>query len=478
MLSNTVYLALTACLLSSSIAAPTPTQDANDLLRRQLLGNVLGTVDDILDGNADSDDPFGELIDALRPLSPTASPSSAEEASAAISNVFQASPTPENIVKAAAQLVAQGLTSDNVEDALGFVDGVLSGDNSERNINPINPTPAAYPTAGPSDAPYSLSEDDLRAVIRIPASFQYGAEGAPQPIILVPGTGNTGYITFSGNLIPLLQGSDIADPVWLNIPGHLLGDAQIHAEYVAYAINYIYGVSNQRPVAVAAWSQGNINAQWAYKYWPSTRDRVTDHVGFSPDYRGTILANLIAIPGEPLPPAVLQQKASSNFIRTLRSDGGDSSYVPTTNIYSGFVDEIVQPQSGNDASGILLDARGIGASNNEVQVVCEGQLAGSFYTHEGTLYNPLGFALLQDALANNGTGQPSRLSLGSVCNDYLTSELAVSDFLLTENAILVAALAILAYPDKVFDEPAIRGAYSVFHQWRDREADSMAEYAT
>lgn len=353
--------------------------------------------------------------------------------------------------------MAQGLTSDNVEGALDFVGDLLSGDNSERNSNPIDPTPAAFPTAGPSDAPYSLSEDDLRAVIHIPDSFQYGAEGAPQPIILVPGTGNTGFITFSGNLIPLLQGSDIADPVWLNIPGHLLGDAQIHAEYVAYAINYIYGISNQRSVAIAAWSQGNIDAQWAYKYWPSTRDRVTDHIGFSADYHGTSFANVLGIPGEALPPAILQQEYDSNFIRTLRSNGGDSSYVPTTSIFSGFLDEVVQPQSGAEASARLLDARGVGATNAEVQVVCEGQLAGSLYTHEGTLYNPLGFALLKDALANNGTGQPSRLDLGSVCNDYLVPELVLSDFLVTENAVLIAALSIVAYPDKVFDEPAIKG---------------------
>jgi hypothetical protein len=256
-------------------------------------------------------------------------------------------------------------------------------------------------------------------------------------------------------MIPLLQGSDIADPVWLNIPGYLLNDAQTNAEYVAYAINYIYGISNQRPVAIGAWSQGNIDAQWAYKYWPSTRDRVTDHIGFSPDYAGTVLANVIAIPGEPLPPSILQQEATANFIRTLRNKGGDSSYVPTTNIYSA-TDEVVQPQFGDAASGRLLDARGAGASNNEVQVVCKGQAAGSLYTHEGVMYNPLAFALLKDALAHNGTGQPSRLNLNSVCNDYLTPELDLGDFLVTENSVVVAALAILSYPDKVHQEPPIK----------------------
>lgn len=454
--------ALAGCLVSASIATPTPVQNVDEVERRGVigslggvLGNIINPINNILNGKTDSKDPYGDVLNIMKPLKATTRPSDAEQARATVSKVFAASPTPKNIIDTAAQLVAQGLTTDNVESALDFIDGVLTGENSMNNNNPRNPTPAAYPKAGPSDAPYSLSEAELRAVIHIPSEFQYGKAGAPQPIILVPGTGNTGYITFSGNMIPLIQGSKVADPVWLNIPGYLLNDAQVNAEYVAYAINYIYGISNKRSVAIGAWSQGNIDAQWAYKYWPSTRARVTDHLGFSPDYSGTVLANVIAIPGEPLPPSVLQQEATANFIRTLRNNGGDSSYVPTTNIYSA-TDEVVQPQFGDIASGRLNNARGAGASNNEVQVVCKGQTAGTLYTHEGVLYNPLAFALLKDALAHDGTGQPSRLNLQSVCNDYLTPELDLGDFLLTENAVLVAGVAILTYPDKVTQEPPIK----------------------
>lgn len=315
MYSHAIGLALAGCLFSKAvIAAPTPTQEpGSDIERRQLLSDllggildpVLGTIDDIIDGKADTDDPYGSLLDVLKPLTSVVEPSSVEEAHSSISDALQASPTPNNLISAAAKLVTQGLTTDNVVDALDYVNGLLTGENSERNNNPIEPNTTVYPKAKPEDAPYSLSEDDLRAVIHIPETFQYGKEGAPQPIILVPGTGNTGYIAFTGNLIPLLQGSTTADPVWLNIPGFLLNDAQVNAEYVAYAINYIHGISNSRRVAVAAWSQGNINAQWAYKYWPSTRAIVTDHVGFSPDYHGTVLANIIDIPNEPLPPSVL-----------------------------------------------------------------------------------------------------------------------------------------------------------------------------
>ncbi|KAK3699635.1 hypothetical protein LTR37_016371 [Vermiconidia calcicola] len=365
-------------------------------------------------------------------------PSSPARAASRISSVVGSEPTDSTIFEVATNLVKAGLTLDNLQDAVDFVDGFVDGQDSSSNVNSRSPNPPVYPVSGKTDARYSL-----------PA-------GAPQPIILVPGTGNTGYTTFKGNYIPLLQRSTIGDPVWLNIPDFLLDDAQVNAEFVAYAINYISGISRKRKAAVICWSQGNIDTQWAFKYWPSTRTRSRT---FSPDYHSTTLANLIDN-GDPMPPAVLQQEYNSDFITTLRANGGDSSYVPTTTVYSGFLDEIVQPQSGHGASAFLKNARGAGVSNNEVQVICPpGSPAGSFYTHEGTLYNPLGFALAIDALSHAGPGRPNRLDLDDVCAPLLTPGLDVTDFLLTENSILIAALTILTYPDRVLNEPPIKGIY-------------------
>lgn len=436
MLSFTTLVTSASILFVSSNAAPAPLN----------LGSAL---------NLDS---YTGILSALTTVTATKpTPTSTGQASAVLESIFNTTQTSGALYPEISQLVASGLTTDNVAQALAFVDGVLDGENSDQNNNPRNPNPPAYPKAGPKDAPYDLSEETLRGAIYIPSTFQYGKKGAPQPIILVPGTGDTGYTTFVGNYIPLLQGSKIGDPVWLNIPEYLLGDAQTNAEYVAYAINYIYGISNHREVAVFSWSQGGIDSQWAFKYWPSTRNRTTDLVAFSPDFHGTVLANLIAAPGEPLEPSLLQQEYNSNFITTLRANGGDSAYVPTTTVYSGFFDEIVEPQQGTGASAYLLDARGVGVTNNEVQLVCAGQIAGSFYTHEGTLYNPLGFALAVDAIQHDGPGQMSRLNLAQVCSTYLTPGLDLTDFLLTENSILIAGIAILEDPDKVFVEPPIKG---------------------
>lgn len=273
-------------------------------------------------------------------------------------------------------------------------------------------------------------------------------------MILFPGTGGTGYTTFAGNFIPLLSDVDWADPVWVNVPHFLLDDAQVNAEYAAYAINYIASLTGCN-VSVIGWSQGNIDTQWAFKYWPSTREVTSDHVAISADYRGTVLANLIGVIGVLNDPSVVQQQAGSEFIKTMRSDGGDSGYVPTTSVFSSFFDEIVEPQSGEGASAYLLDARGVGVTNNEVQVKCAGELGGSFYTHEGMLANPLAFALAKDALTHEGPGETSRLDLDEVCSGYLAPGLGLEDFLITENAILIAALALGLYLPKVLEEPEI-----------------------
>lgn len=143
---------------------------------------------------------------------------------------------------------------------------------------------------------------------------------------------------------------------------------------LAISISYISGHKN---VSTISWSAGSLDGQWAFKYWPSTRSKVSNKIGISPDYHGTIEAQALC-PGFVTPgctPAIAQQNYNSTFIATLRNNGGDSAYVPTTNVYSIF-DEIVEPQQDPNASGALNDARNVGVSNTEVQSVCTAFLPG------------------------------------------------------------------------------------------------------
>jgi len=250
--------------------------------------------------------------------------------------------------------------------------------NSTENINP-NPRIAIYPQLLSNDAPYHLNENDLRSAIFIPGAFQHSHDGKV-PVLLVPGTGSFGGEAFEHNFAKLLTASDFGDPLWLNIPGKMCDDAVKNAEYVAYAINYVSTTCN-RKIAVVAWSQGNLSVQWSLKYWPSTRNSVGNFISLSADFHGTSSAWLMAFTdGVLCAPAVRQQRRNSNFIATLLSNGGDSAHVPTTSIYSR-TDEVFQPQFGKWASALMHDARQVGATNCEVQVVACKKPAGLVYTH-------------------------------------------------------------------------------------------------
>ena len=294
-------------------------------------------------------------------------------------------------------------------------------------------------------------------------------------IILSPGTGATGGVNFESNIGKLLAADSAGyQLVYLNIPGNLLNDAQINAEFVAYAISYTYKAvnpnlslvpskfvtPNAKQVAVITWSQGSLDAQWAFKYWPSTRSKVMDHIAISPDYHGTILAYLLC-PGFAAgnaiacDPSVIQQQYTSNFVTKLRSNGGATAYTNVTTIYSG-LDEIVEPQQGTAASGFLTanTTRYAQTSNTYVQGSCTGQAAGGLYTHEGMLYNPVTYALVKDALTNAGPGSFNRVS--SSCVDVVAPGLSLDDVIETEALIPLAVYNILSYTPRALTEPAIK----------------------
>lgn len=268
-------------------------------------------------------------IQSIVPLSPP--PATLAQLSADLKKIF-VNNKPHDIIDSVAQLVLYGLCLANFkQDIFANLPG---GVNSMSNQNSYQPKKNVnLLKVGPTDSTYRLSEAQLRQVIYIPGSWDVNS--AKRTVILVPGTGApgmysylfvsehllkiyTGGQTFTPNLIKLIAGTSYAQAVWLNIPGNTLGDITITGEYVAYAINYISAITGRADLAVASWSQGSLDITWAFKYWPSTRCKVTgekcllvfyfevlialiDFVAFSPDFHGTTLAYVLC-PGFPKAP--------------------------------------------------------------------------------------------------------------------------------------------------------------------------------
>lgn len=436
-----------------------------------VLNRILPTSTTTASASAQASSSASSTLSSLTSASPTvAAPTAASQLNAGLQAIYTA--TSANFANQVASQVAAGLVGPTGTSLGGIVESLYgpnpllpTGENSITNNNPRNPATAIYPKKAASDASYSLTESQLRAALYIPPTFTYGAK---TPVLFVPGTASYGGSAFRSNLRKLLTNVPYADPVWLNIPGASLGDIQVNSEYVAYALNYISGISQNRNVSAISWSQGGINVQWALTYWPSTRAIVSDFIPVAADFHGTVLSNALACvsPGGAgalqlnvalCTPAFAQQEYNSALITALRARGGGAAYVPTTSVYSGFFDEVVQPQSGTGASAFLQQNPSGSVTNNEVQIICPvGSPGAGFYGHVTTLYHPLTYALVVDALTHDGPGLVSRLDVASVCSAYSAPGLTIADNLETAALIPAAAVLDLTYVPKVLLEPPLK----------------------
>ncbi len=76
----------------------------------------------------------------------------------------------------------------------------------------------------------------------------------------------------------------VVDPVYLNVPEYLLGDAQVNGEYVAYAAKYVSAVSNNVNLGIMTWSQGNFNSPLTYSRSISITDLEERRKAGFPDF--------------------------------------------------------------------------------------------------------------------------------------------------------------------------------------------------
>lgn len=160
----------------------------------------------------------------------------------------------------------------------------------------------------------------------------------------------------------------------INTPAALLEDAQDSVQYLVYAIHVLSAQAPGGKVPVFTWSLGGVLMQWAFTFYPSVRSQVKNFFALAPDFRG---ANFAFISNNPLigEPALYQQAPVSNYLAAfLKAGGPTTAYVPTTVQYST-TDEIVQPETGPNASSVL------GGNSRLVSNLLDQDICGSNYTY-------------------------------------------------------------------------------------------------
>lgn len=229
------------CLFATAISA----LPKAELEERDLLSSVVSGL------GADSTNAaaiISAFVGAIEGTIPTTTPSTYPEATSILSSAVGEA---TNIIDSAPALIANGFDPNDIES---IVEGYSPADNSLDNDNPRTPSRTIYPKASAADAPYSVPESSLRASMLFPPSFTYGEKPA---VILFPGTGVPGGPTWALTYGRILQNASVADPMWVNIPTASLDDAQVTAEYAAYAMDYVAGITN-RNVSIIAFSQGSL----------------------------------------------------------------------------------------------------------------------------------------------------------------------------------------------------------------------------
>jgi triacylglycerol lipase len=219
-------------------------------------------------------------------------------------------------------------------------------------------------------------------------------------VLLVHGTGATpGEIWGSnyGVVLPRLG----YDTCTVALPMRALGDIQVSAEYVVYAIRAM-SATYGRKVNILGHSQGPLEPRWALQWWPSLRSQVDHLVMMAAPNHGTIVANALVA----CSPACLQMKVGSRFLAALNAFDETPGAVSYTSIYS-LTDELVQPAFPQPTSALA------GATNILMQDLCPGRVV----EHVQFAVDAAVFAVVMDAFTHPGMdADPARIDR-RMCNE-------------------------------------------------------------
>jgi triacylglycerol lipase len=264
----------------------------------------------------------------------------------------------------------------------------------------------AAPSHAATDPAYSVAVDTLAAALDCPAAFTHPEH---EPVLLVHGTVTSGHEEYAWNWELLLpeRGYDFCVVTY---PDRGLGDMQVSAEYVAYAVQAIHARTGAK-VDMVGHSQGAVMPRWAIKWWPSVQAEVDDFVMLAGPSHGIGLADYAdQWPGS-FPAVFWQFDPTSKFITALNAGDETPGGIDYSSIYSE-TDEAVRPVAPVPTAGLDWQHTDAHARNLSVQEVCPGRLVD--HLSIGTT-DRLTQELVLDALSHPGPVDPSRVTASPVC---------------------------------------------------------------
>jgi triacylglycerol esterase/lipase EstA (alpha/beta hydrolase family) len=262
---------------------------------------------------------------------------------------------------------------------------------------------AQKPATGPAlETPAAT----LAAALHCPPSLR-GLER--DPVLLVQGTWMDGPSNWSWNYLVALPAAGFAT-CYVELPDFAGGDIQVASEYVVHAIRAINGLSG-RKVAVIGYSQGGLEPRWAMRWWPDVRALVSDSISFASTHHGTELIDAGMLCAMGCPAAIWQQRPESRFLAALNAGGETFPGVDYTAIYTT-ADMTVTPPA---AASSLRPSGGARVTNVALQEICpeHGPITG-MDGHLTIIADAIAYALVLDALRNDGPADPARIAR-SVC---------------------------------------------------------------
>ena len=294
----------------------------------------------------------------------------------------------------------------------------------------------ASPAAG--DPPITVPRGALEAALQCPRTLTHPRH---EPVLLVHGTGLNADESWAWNYELALPPSGF-DWCAVTLPDRALGDIQVSAEYVAWAVEHMYSLAH-RKVAIITHSQGGMEGRWALRWWTRARADTADLIDLASPNHGIYASDACAASGNCWP-AVWQMASGSHFLTALNSVSEAPGSVAYTQIYSQ-TDELVEPSSTAPLKG------GSNTANIAIQSICPGRVV----NHGSVLSDPVAWELALDALTHRGPANPGRIDRGA-CLEATMPYVTEADAL-TGNAFLYSRAAIAFYQHPgVRSEPTLK----------------------